>query len=54
MTSALRYVEWATAPILGVTTVFSYAHEQYGLAIITGVCAGLVLGAQLGATWSRR
>ena len=46
----MKYVEWACSPILGVTTVFSFLHEQYGTAVIAGVCAGLVLGAQLGAT----
>jgi hypothetical protein len=54
VSGALRYVEWATAPILGVTTVFSYVHAEYGTAVVVGVCAGLVLGLQLGANWVRR
>jgi hypothetical protein len=49
----LRYVEWACAPILGVTVVFSYAHGEYGTAVIVGICAGFVLGIQLGASFVR-
>jgi len=50
----VRYVEWLTAPILGVTAAFSYAHEQYGTAAIAAACAGLVLGAQLGVNLASR
>lgn len=51
MGRAVRYVEWLTAPILGVTAAFSYAHEQYGTA---AACAGLVLGTQLGVNLATR
>jgi hypothetical protein len=47
----LRWVEWACAPILGLTVVFSWAHMEYGTAVIVGICAGFVLGIQLGATF---
>lgn len=50
----MKYVEWAAAPILGVTSVFSYIHAEFGTAVIVGVCAGLVLGLQLGVTIERR
>jgi len=50
----LRWVEWACAPILGVTVFFSWAHEEYGTAVIVAACAGFVLGVQLGATILRR
>jgi len=50
----LRYVEWACAPILAVTVVFSWAHEEYGTAVIVAACAGFVLGVQLGATILRK
>jgi len=43
----LRWVEWACAPILGLTVVFSWAHMEYGTAVIVGVCAGFVLGLQV-------
>jgi hypothetical protein len=38
------WLESITAVMLLVTTVFSYAHEQYTTAVIAGVCAGLVGG----------
>ncbi len=47
----MRWVEWACAPILGITVVFSWAHMEYGTAVIVGICAGFVLGIQLGATF---
>ena len=52
MGSRLWLIEW-TAPILLVTTIFSYLHQEYGTAVIVGVCAGLVAGAQIGATLRR-
>lgn len=54
MRSVLRYTEWACAPILGVTVLFSWLHEEYGTAVIVAACAGFVLGVQLGATILRR
>jgi len=50
----LRWVEYACAPILGVTVLFSWQHGEYGTAVIVGTCAGFVLGVQLGATILRR
>ena len=49
----MRYVEWACAPILLVTTIFSYLHQEYGTAVIVGVCAGLVAGLQVGRQLTR-
>ena len=46
--AAVRYVEFATAPILAVTMIFSYVKGEYGTAVICGVCAGLVAGLQVG------
>lgn len=36
--------EWATAPLLGLTSVFCYAHEQYLTAVVAATCAGFVTG----------
>lgn len=49
----MKYVEWATAPILGLSMIFSYLHEEYGTAVIVGICAGLVLGLQIGVNMRR-
>ena len=50
----MRYVEFVTSPILGVTAIFSFMHEQFGTAAIVAACAGVVLGAQLGVNWAKR
>jgi hypothetical protein len=42
-----------TAALLWFTTVFSYAHENYGTAVIVAGCAGLVTGMTF-AQWARR
>ena len=52
--SRLWVVEFLTAPILLVTVVFSFLHQEYGTAVIVGICTGLVAGIQLGATLVRR
>ena len=49
----MKYVELATAPILLMTTIFSYLHQEYGTAVVVGVCAGLVAGAQIGRQLTR-
>lgn len=36
--------EWATAPLLALSSVFTYAHEQYLWAAIIAACAGFVTG----------
>lgn len=50
----MKYLEWMASPILGVSSAFSYLHAEYGTAVICGICAGLVLGVQLGVTIERR
>jgi len=48
------WIEWFAAAMLGVTAFFSFGNEQYGVALIAGVCAGLVAGMQLGVWASQR
>ena len=49
-----RWIEWAGAVACAITAVFSFSNEQYGVALIAGVCAGLVAGLQLGVWAGRR
>jgi hypothetical protein len=48
------WLEAIAAAMLGVLALFSFAHEQYGLAAIASACAGLVVGVQIGVSVARR
>lgn len=48
------WIEWFAAAMLAVTAAFSFAHEQYGTAVIAGACAGLVAGVVISKTMYRR
>ena len=54
MTIFGAWIEWFAAAMLGVTTVFAFGNQQYGVAVIAAVCAGLVAGVQLGVWAGRR
>jgi len=38
------WIEWFAAGIMAVTSLFSFANGQYGVAVIAGACSGLVAG----------
>ena len=48
------WIEWFAAAMLGVTTVFSWMHDQHGTAVVAAACAGVVAGLQLGVWAARR
>jgi len=43
----VNYLDMITAVMLSLTTLFSFAHEQYGTAVIAAACAGFVAGLML-------
>lgn len=38
------WIEWFAAAMMAVTSLFSFANGQYGVAVIAGACSGLVAG----------
>jgi hypothetical protein len=50
---ARDWVECFAVVMLSLTTVFSFLNENYGTAVIWGVCTGLVAGMQF-AKWVYR
>jgi len=46
-------LNWAPPVILGITTIFSYVHGEFGTSVIVGVCAGLTAGLAFSALWRR-
>jgi len=41
-----EWVECFAAVMLSLATIANYLHEEYGAAVITAVCAGLIAGLQ--------
>jgi hypothetical protein len=47
-------LNWAPPLLLGITTIFSFVHGEYGTSVIVGVCAGLTAGLAFSALWRRK
>jgi hypothetical protein len=50
-TRRVLILNWAPPLILGITTIFSFEHGEYGTSVIVGVCAGLTAGLALSELW---
>jgi len=50
----VNYLDMIAAVMLSLTTLFSFAHEQYGTAVIAAACAGFVGGLMLTRLIGRR
>jgi hypothetical protein len=48
------WLEVVAIVVLALTTLFSFAHEQYGTALVAGFCCGLVFGLEVGTRFARR